>query len=143
MIQFVSDYSFKFPFKKREISSWIKQIANTKQFVCGDIAYMFVEESKIIEVNKEFLQHDYSTDIITFDYSSDGTISGDVFICPEVVRLNSIDFSTSFEDELKRVIIHGVLHLCGIADKSVEEEANMHREEDAAIYIFNSKNNVI
>jgi len=137
MIQFLSECDFKFPFKKREISKWIKDITSSKRFVCGDISYIFVDSARIVAVNVEFLQHDYPTDIITFDYTSDKIISGDIFICPEVVKGNAIDFNTSFEEELKRVIIHGILHLCGVTDKSVEEEFVMHREEDAALLVFN------
>jgi rRNA maturation RNase YbeY len=137
MIQYISESSFKFPFKKREITKWIKDIAQSKHFICGDISYVFVSSERIVQVNVEYLQHDYPTDIITFDYTADNIISGDIFICPDVVKSNAQDFKVSFEEELKRVIIHGILHLCGVADKSLEEEMNMHSEEDTALLIFN------
>ncbi len=143
MIQYIAETDFKFPFKKRLINSWIKDIANSKLFKCGNINYIFVDEQRIVDVNIEYLNHNFPTDIITFDYTDNNKISGDIFICIDVVKSNSDDFNTTFENELLRVLIHGILHLCGISDKSIEEEANMHREEDAAIHIFNRIENVI
>ena len=126
--------------KKREISSWIKSVAATYGKKVGDIAYIFCNDDKILEVNKQYLNHDYYTDIITFDYISDleemgikNTISGDLFISLDTVLSNSEIQKCSYEDELYRVIIHGILHLCGINDKGPGEREIMEAEENKAL----------
>ena len=102
----------------------------------GDIAYIFCDDEKILEVNREYLQHDYYTDIITFDYCENNIISGDLFISLDTVRSNSELVAESYERELLRVIIHGVLHLCGINDKGEGEREIMEQEENKALAIF-------
>ena len=126
--------------KKREVSSWIKSVAATYGKKGGDIAYIFCNDDKILEVNKQYLNHDYYTDIITFDYNSDleeigikNTISGDLFISLDTVLSNSEIQKCSYEDELYRVIIHGILHLCGINDKGPGEREIMEGEENKAL----------
>lgn len=119
--------------KKRETSNWIKRVAAKYNKEVGDIGYVFCSDEKILEVNNQYLQHDYYTDIITFDYSEDNVISGDLFISLDTVKSNSVEFNTDYNQELYRVIIHGVLHLCGINDKSPQERAFMTECENNAL----------
>ena len=99
----------------------------------GEIGYMFVSDEKILEVNREYLGHDYYTDIITFDYDEDGVINGDIVISLDTVRSNAEQFGKEYMDELHRVIIHGILHLCGINDKGAGEREIMERAENEAL----------
>ena len=130
-------------FKKREATAWIKAVAATYGKKAGEIGYLFVDDEKMLEVNREYLQHDYYTDIITFDYSDDtlltgrkDTISGDLFISLDTVRTNAQQQGTTYEEELHRVIIHGILHLCGINDKGPGEREIMEAEENKALKIY-------
>jgi len=118
---------------KREVSAWIKKVAEVHGFCVGDVSYIFCSDEHILNVNKEYLQHDYYTDIITFDYTEKKRISGDIFISLDTVASNAEKFGVAYEEELYRVIIHGVLHLCGINDKSPEERVVMEKEEDEAL----------
>ena len=99
--------------KKRETTEWIKAVAVSYGKRLGEIAYIFCSDEKILEVNRQYLQHDYYTDIITFDYCEGDRLSGDLFISLDTIRTNAEQFGASYEDELHRVIIHGILHLCG------------------------------
>lgn len=119
--------------KKREISEWIKKVALSHKKKVGDIAYIFCSDDKILEVNNQYLKHDYYTDIITFDYTEEDIISGDMFISLDTVKSNSVQINTDYETELKRVIIHGILHLCGFKDKSPKDEARMRELENDAL----------
>lgn len=126
--------SVKMPsLKKREISKWIKEVAQSYGKKVGDIAYVFCSDEKILEVNKEYLQHDYFTDVITFDYSEGNIISGDIFISLDTVKSNSEQFLTNYTEELNRIIIHAVLHLCGINDKGPGEREYMTECENKAL----------
>ena len=119
--------------KKRDTSAWIKRVAESYGKKCGDIAYIFCNDEKILEVNKEYLQHDYYTDIITFDYCEEETINGDLFISLDTVRTNAEMLGVEYVQELHRVIIHGILHLCGIDDKGEGEREIMEAAEDKAL----------
>lgn len=119
--------------KKRETTEWIKRVAAKYGRKVGDIAYIFCSDEKILEVNREYLQHDYYTDIITFDYCEDNIISGDLFISLDTVRTNSEEFKTDYNEELHRTIIHGILHLCGINDKGPGEREIMEKAENEAL----------
>lgn len=119
--------------KRREVSAWIKNVAASYGKKVGDIAYIFCDDEKILEVNKEYLQHDYYTDIITFDYCEDNVISGDLFISLDTVKSNSELVGATYEQELYRVIIHGILHLCGIDDKAPGAREIMEAAEDKAL----------
>ena len=119
--------------KRREVSAWVKAVAATYGKKVGDIAYIFCNDDKILEVNNEYLQHDYYTDIITFDYCEGDVISGDLFISLDTVRSNSELVGASYEQELYRVIIHGILHLCGIDDKAPGEREIMEAAENKAL----------
>ena len=119
--------------KRRENSAWVKAVAATYGKKVGDIAYIFVDDEKILEVNRQYLQHDYYTDIITFDYTEEDVISGDLFISLDTVRTNAQQVGSTYEQELNRVIIHGILHLCGINDKGPGEREIMEAAEDRAL----------
>lgn len=119
--------------KHRETTAWIKAVAATHGRNVGEIGYMFVNDEKILEVNKQYLGHDYYTDVITFDYDEGKVINGDIVISLDTVRSNAELFNKRYEDELNRVIIHGVLHLCGINDKGPGEREVMEANENKAL----------
>ena len=119
--------------RKRDTSAWIKAVAASYGRKVGDIGYMFVDDEKILEVNREYLGHDYYTDIITFDYDEDDMISGDLVISLDTVKTNAEQFGKDYDEELHRVIIHGILHLCGINDKGPGEREIMEAEENKAL----------
>ena len=119
--------------KKRPTTAWIRAVAATYGKRVGDVNYIFCNDERILEVNREYLQHDYYTDIITFDYTEDDTISGDLFISLDTVRTNSEQFATAYDEELHRTIIHGILHLCGINDKGPGEREIMEAAENRAL----------
>lgn len=123
-------------FPKRKTSAWIKRVAVLHGRTVGDIAYIFCSDKKILDVNRTYLQHDYYTDIITFDYSEGDIISGDLFISLDTVRTNAKKFAVTYDSELYRVIIHGVLHLCGIDDKAPGARAVMERYENEALRLL-------
>lgn len=129
--------------QKRKISQWIKLVAKKHNYNVGDISYIFCSDEVILRVNKEYLQHDYYTDIITFDYTEDGTISGDLFISLDTVKTNAEKFETSYEEELHRVIIHGILHMCGIDDKGPGEREVMEKHENDALEILKETCNAV
>jgi len=119
--------------RKRETTRWIKAVAATPNRKVGEIGYMFVNDEKILEVNNEYLGHDYYTDVITFDYCEGNILNGDIVISLDTVRSNAEKFGKTYEDELFRVIIHGVLHLCGINDKGPGEREIMEENENKAL----------
>ena len=120
-------------FKRRKIQKWIKKISVTFQKKAGDIAFIFCSNEKIIEINRIYLSHNYYTDIITFDYSVETIISGDIFISVDTVQANAVLYNTTFNQELYRVIIHGILHLCGLKDDNPENKKLMRQHEDKAL----------
>lgn len=122
--------------RKRTVSAWIKAVAATFGRKVGEIGYMFVDDEKILEVNNEYLGHDYYTDIITFDYDEGDTISGDLVISLDTVRTNAEKFGKNYNEELHRVIIHGILHLCGINDKGPGEREIMEAHENKALALL-------
>ena len=119
--------------KKRETTRWIKKVAATYGRKVGEIGYMFVNDEKILEVNNEYLGHDYYTDVITFDYCEGDILNGDIVISLDTVRTNAEKFGKTYEEELYRVIIHGILHLCGINDKGPGERDIMEENENKAL----------
>ncbi|MGM9731840.1 MAG: rRNA maturation RNase YbeY [Prevotella sp.] len=124
----------KFPkIKRRETTAWIKRVAASYGRKVGEIGYLFCDDEKILEVNREYLQHDYYTDIITFDYDEDDIISGDLVISLDTVKSNAELFHKNYDEELHRVIIHGILHLCGINDKGPGEREIMEAAENKAL----------
>ena len=119
--------------RKRDTTAWIKAVAAEYGRKVGDVGYMFVDDDKILEVNREYLGHDYYTDVITFDYDEDDIVSGDIVISLDTVRSNAALFGKTYGDELSRVIIHGILHLCGINDKGPGEREIMEAAENRAL----------
>ena len=121
--------------KLRETTAWIKAVAAIYGKRVGEIGYMFVDDEKILEVNREYLGHDYYTDIITFDYDEGDQINGDLVISLDTVRSNAEQLGKPYDEELHRVIIHGILHLCGINDKGPGEREIIEAAENRALAI--------
>lgn len=121
---------------KRDTSAWIRKVAASHGRKVGEIGYMFVDDEKILEVNNEYLGHDYYTDVITFDYDENDVINGDIVISLDTVRTNAEQFGKTYDDELHRVIIHGILHLCGINDKGPGEREIMEENENKALALL-------
>jgi rRNA maturation RNase YbeY len=133
MISYFSE-NIKIPkINRRKTSAWIKLVASQYNRKIGEIAYIFCDEKKILQINRQYLKHNYYTDIITFDYSENNTVSGDIFVSVSTVESNSKKFKVSFDEELHRVIIHGILHLCGQNDKTPNERVQMRTREDEAL----------
>ena len=136
MITFQADSIAKPAFDDRQITRWIKSVAADYGFAVGNINYIFCSDERELEVNRQFLGHDYYTDIITFDYSTPSVLNGDIFISLDTVRSNAEQLGIAFEDELLRILIHGVLHLTGQGDKTPETKAQMTEKEEKALAKF-------
>ena len=135
-IQF--SFQTNYPLKSRtKIKQWIKQVIEAKGKKTGNITYIFCDDEYLLEVNKHYLQHDYYTDVITFDYVENDLISGDIFISTDRVRENALAFGSSETEELHRVIIHGALHLLSLKDKSEKEASQMRQAENEALKLLN------
>jgi rRNA maturation RNase YbeY len=136
MIRYIAE-KVKLPeLREHSINRWIKETASVYGKKTGEIVYIFCSDKRILEVNKQYLQHDYFTDIITFDYSGGVIISGDIFISIETVESNASEFKVSFAEELKRIMIHGILHLCGQDDKTPELRSEMTQKENSALEMY-------
>ncbi len=121
----------RFTYKNKLANNrWLKMVAGSEIRKIGDINVIFCSDNYILDVNMKYLQHDYFTDIITFDYCEGKVLSGDLFISVDSVRENSIEFGTDFEEELHRVIVHGVLHLIGYDDHTEEDKKLMRQKEN-------------
>lgn len=118
------------------IERWVEEVARNHDRILGDLGYIFCDDEKILAVNRQFLQHDYYTDIITFDYSRGKLVSGDMFISLDTVASNAAGLGVDPSRELLRVIVHGVLHLCGINDKGPGEREVMEANEDDALALY-------
>ena len=123
--------------KRKDTTAWIKAVAQTYGKKVGEVGYMFVNDEKILEINNEYLGHDYYTDVITFDYDEDDVVNGDIVISLDTVRTNAELFDKAYEDELYRVIIHGILHLCGLNAKGPGEREIMEKAENKALEMRN------
>ncbi len=133
MIQWTSQ-EVPFPDIDQQLTEqWLSEVARTHNRILGPITYIFCSDSRILEVNIEFLNHDYYTDIITFDNTHGRRVSGDIFISLDTVRSNASAFATEYATELNRVIVHGLLHLCGINDKGPGEREIMEQNENQAL----------
>ena len=119
-----------------EVSAWIRQVAKSYEKVVGDVNYIFVDDETMLDINRRFIGHDYYTDHIGFDYSKDDSLSGDIYISIDTVKSNADLFGVTENEELHRIIIHGLLHLCGLRDKTDEERATMQLAEDKALQIW-------
>ena len=126
---FFEDTNFKFN-RRRLTSQWLKFTAESEIKRIGQVNIIFCSDNYILDINQKYLQHDYFTDIITFDYCEGKTLSGDLFISVDTVRENAIFYGTEFDDELNRVIVHGLLHLIGYDDHSEEDQRTMRSKED-------------
>lgn len=126
---FTEDIKFNFK-SKRLTNRWLTLVAESEIRRVGDISVIFCSDPYILSVNQRYLQHDYYTDIITFDYCEGDRLSGDLFISIDTVRENASEYGTEFEDELNRVIVHGILHLIGYDDHTPEDVAEMRKKED-------------
>ncbi len=133
MIRFTTDDTEMPALDERKIGKWIRSVAAEYGFSVGNINYIFCSDERELEVNREFLGHDYYTDVITFDYSTPTTLNGDIFISLDTVRSNAEMVSTTFDHELLRILIHGVLHLTGQGDKTPETKAQMTQKEESAL----------
>lgn len=123
---------------RAKVEAWLVEVAKAHGRIAHELSYIFCNDARIIEVNREFLQHDYYTDIITFDYSHGRVISGDMFISLDTVASNAAGIGAEYSLELLRVIVHGVLHLCGINDKGPGEREIMERHENDALALYAS-----
>jgi len=124
---------------KRLLKAWIKEFVSNHGKKIGELAFIFCSDEKILEVNQNFLQHDYYTDIITFDYCEGEIVSGDIFISVERVSENATSHKVEYKEELLRVLAHGVLHLIGFQDKSPKKKKEMTENEDLCISLFLTK----
>ena len=120
----------------RATTAWVRAVAASYNKRVGEVAYVFCDDEKILEVNRQYLKHDYYTDIITFDYCEGDVLSGDLFISLDTVRTNAEQFGKTYDDELHRVIIHGILHLVGINDKGPGEREIMEAAENKALALL-------
>ena len=118
---------------RQRLALWLQKVTEEHNRILDGLGYIFCDDETILDVNRQFLSHDYYTDIITFDYCEDDTISGDLFISLDTVRSNAEAQGTPYDEELHRVIIHGILHLCGINDKGPGERAIMEAAENKAL----------
>lgn len=123
-------------FDRARVEGWLVEVAKSHGRIAHELSYIFCDDARILEVNREFLNHDYFTDIITFDYSHGRVVSGDMFISTETVASNAEGLNVSYDRELLRVIVHGVLHLCGINDKGPGEREIMERHENEALALY-------
>lgn len=124
-------------FDLSKVYRWLTGVASGYGRRIGNLAYKFCDDEEILRVNREFLSHDYYTDIITFDYSIGERVGADIFISVDTVASNAREFGVPYEQELLRVIVHGLLHLCGINDKSPEERQEMEAAENKALELYN------
>jgi rRNA maturation RNase YbeY len=136
-IQWLTDAQTPMPdIDTEKLGRWVDEVARRHDRILGPLTYIFCDDEKIIEVNRQFLQHDYYTDIITFDYTRGRRISGDMFISLDTVATNAETVGADYATELRRVIVHGVLHLCGINDKGPGEREIMERHENEALALL-------
>lgn len=129
------DFTLK---EKGKLRTWIRHVIESEKKQPGELNFVFMTDDALLKTNQQFLNHNTYTDIITFDYCEDGTITGDILISVERVKENAAKFGVPFETEVKRVMIHGVLHLCGYKDKSKADAALMRKMEDGALKKFNA-----
>lgn len=125
---------------QERISKWISRVVVNSGARVGDISYIFCDDEYLLDINRKYLNHDYYTDIITFDYVEEDIISGDLYISVDTVRDNAEQFKVSFQEELSRVIIHGVLHLLGVDDKTPEDQTVMTQRENESLQLLTQIN---
>ncbi len=133
MVNYICQDTLMPSLDERRVNRWIREVAADYGFTVGNITYIFCSDERELEVNRQFLGHDYYTDVITFDYTAGTTLNGDIFISLDTVRSNAETVGVPFEDELRRIIIHGVLHLTGQGDKTPETKTQMTAKEEKAL----------
>lgn len=136
------NYNYELDFQldnEKNYTEWIENVIISENKELGEVNYVFCDDDYLLEINKQYLNHDYYTDIISFDYSEDNVIGGDIFISIDRVNENAAEFNVDFLNELKRVMIHGILHYCGYKDKSSSEETLMRNKEEEKIKMFHVK----
>ena len=140
MISFNYELDFKLE-DETLYTVWLSKVISSEMKSEGDINYIFCDDNYLVEINQQYLSHDTLTDIISFDYSIGNELHGDVFISVERVRENAVDFNVDFEEELKRVLVHGILHYCGYKDKNEDDEILMRQKEEEKMKMFHVKQN--
>lgn len=133
MLHFVTENIDMPPINPARIENWLRRVAAGYGFALGDITYIFCDDARILEVNRQFLQHDYYTDVITFDYTTPGRVSGDIYMSLDTIRSNADMVGVDYMDEVHRILVHGLLHLTGQGDKTPESKAVMTEKEDKAL----------
>ena len=136
MINFFFEDIDEFDIKKTDIEKNIEKLVINENRILGDVNYILCSDNYLLNINREYLNHDYFTDVISFDYCEDNVISGDIFISVDTVSDNAKEYGTTFENELERVMIHGVLHFVGYNDKSDEESKTMRAKENQYLSLF-------
>ena len=139
MIKYITEDIEKPALDERKLNRWIRSVAADYGFAIGNINYIFCSDERELAVNREFLGHDYYTDVITFDYSTPSTLNGDIFISLDTVRSNAEMVGTTFDQELLRILIHGILHLTGQGDKTPDSKAQMTAKEELALAYIKKK----
>jgi len=142
MILFFSETKFKSP-QKKPVKSWLNAVVKHEGKKTGEINIVFYNDKQLLTLNKQFLNHDTFTDVITFDYSEGKVLHGDICISIERVKENAKRFNCTFEEELRRVMAHGVLHLCGYKDKKSADKQVMKQKEDVALTLFNIQYSIL
>ncbi len=125
-------------FNQVNVTEWAKRVISFNNKIAGEINFIFTGDERLLQINKQFLDHDYFTDIITFDYGTLVTVSGDIYISIETVAANAASLNISYTEELNRVIIHGILHLCGFKDKTDDEAVIMRNKENEALILLSN-----
>ena len=138
MISFNYELDFKLD-DEQLFSDWLSKVISSESKHEGEINYIFCDDNYLVEINQQYLDHDTLTDIISFDYSVGNELHGDVFVSIERVVENAQDFDVTFEEELRRVLVHGILHYCGYKDKNEEDENLMRRKEEEKMKMFHVK----
>ena len=138
MVRYYNDSTTYRLREKRKVAAWLKMVAEQEGYTLGDVTYIFCSSEVHRKMNIDYIGHDYFTDIITFDYSEleEGVVSGDIFIDVETVTDNARIYGVTAREEMLRVVVHGVLHLCGQKDKDPEDEKEMHRKEDKYLAMY-------
>ena len=135
IINFYSENDFELQ-EEKSFDTWIRKVISSEEKQLGEINYIFCDDHYLYKINLKFLEHDTYTDIISFDNSEGDELNGDIFISTDRVTENAKEYNVDFSDELKRVVIHGILHLCGYGDKTESEAALMRQKEDEKIALF-------
>lgn len=136
---FIDNISFKLK-EKRKLKNWIKQTCLVENKVIGNLNFIFTSNGTMLDINMQYLNHNYYTDVITFNYNLENLVSGDIFISVEKVSENSVIYNTDFSEELNRVIIHGILHLLGYDDTTIKKQKVMRKMEDVALMMLYKEN---